>query len=92
MPSMNENVPVVTAIKVYFAVVILFLILSIVVIYYSRSVDLTAVPTGPSTGSTQEDAVMSDAKKYQTLDQLSQETMSGTLTDSDKLKLLESLK
>ena len=37
-------------------------------------------------------AVVSDTEKYQMLDQLSQKTAPDALTDSDKLKLLESLK
>lgn len=93
-PTLN-NAPVVTAVKGYFAVAILFLILSIVVIYYSRSVDRTARPnTGPTQESAviQDGAVVSDAEKYKMLDQISQKTTPGVLTDSDKLKLLESLK
>lgn len=88
MPPMNKF-QTVTVVRVYFAVAILFLILSAVVIYYSRPVDRTAVP---NTIPTQEGTVVSDTEKYQMLDQLSQETTPGSLTDSDKLKLLESLK
>jgi len=99
------------AIKIYFAVAILFLILSAVVIYFNPST-ITSTIIGPNATSTQSNTVISDAEKSKILDQLSEgstatvsaksklqtlntlqkQKSSNTVTDSDKLKLLESLK
>ena len=63
---MNE-IRTVTAINVYFAVAILFLVLSAAIIYFYPSNQTTE----SNASSTQERTVTSDAEKYQILNQLS---------------------
>ena len=90
-------------------VAILFLIFSVIIIYYSHP---PAQVTESTATSMQSNTVISDAEKYRILDQLSEgstttvsaksklqtlntlqkQKSSNTVTDSDKLKLLESLK
>lgn len=113
MPPMNEIPSASTgiAIKIYFGVAILFIILAAVVIYFYPS-SLYNPTTGQNATSTQSGTILSDAEKsrildqlsegatttvsakskLQTLNQLQKQNAPSTVTDSDKLKLLESLK
>ena len=113
MPPMNEIPSASTgiAIKIYFGIAVLFLIIAVVAIYFYSS-DSYNSTTEPSATSTQSDTVLSDAEKskildqlsagatttisakskLQTLNQLQKQSTTSPVTDSDKLKLLESLK
>lgn len=103
MPITNKNIPMI--------IVILFLILSVFVIYLHSS-KLSSQTSESNATSTRSNTVLSDAEKSKILNQLSEgitttvstkdklqtlntlqkQKSTSTLTDSDKLKLLESLK
>lgn len=113
MPPMNETPREQTGmvIKVYYAVIILFLILSVAAIYFYSS-EISGTTTDTNATTTENNVPLSDLEKSEVLDQLSEGAVAttsmksklqtlnqlqkqkspSTLTDSDKLKLLESLK